>query len=51
VNAGWGQYVRGVATLEIDGQTRSEVDQRFADNVVQNDPQHFRIVPTSELVP
>jgi hypothetical protein len=51
VNAGWGQYIRGVATLEDPERSRSEVDQSFADNVVRSDPQHFRIVPTSELVP
>jgi hypothetical protein len=51
VNAGWGQYIRGVATLEDPDRNRSEVDQSFADNVVRSDPQHFRIVPTSELVP
>ena len=51
VNAGWGQYIRGVATLEDPSRSRSEVDQSFADNVVRSDPQHFRIVPTSELVP
>ena len=51
VNAGWGQYIRGVATLEDGDRNRSEVDQRFAESVVQNDPNNFRIVPTSELVP
>ena len=51
VNAGWGQYIRGVATLEDPSRSRSEVDQSFADNVVRSDPQHFRIVPTSELIP
>jgi hypothetical protein len=51
VNAGWGQYIRGVATLEDPSRSRSEVDQSFADNVVRSDPAHFRIVPTSELVP
>jgi hypothetical protein len=51
VNAGWGQYIRGVATLEDPDRNRSEVDQSFADNVVRSDPQRFRIVPTSELVP
>jgi hypothetical protein len=51
VNAGWGQYIRGVATLEDSDRTRSEVDQSFADNVVRADPNRFRIVPTSELVP
>lgn len=51
VNAGWGQYLRGVATLEDGDRTKSEVDQRFAERVVQNDPNNFRIVPTSELVP
>jgi hypothetical protein len=43
VNAGWGQYIRGVATLEDPSRNRSEV--------VRSDPQHFRIVPTSELIP
>jgi hypothetical protein len=51
VNAGWGQYIRGVATLEDPDRRRSEVDQSFADNVVRNDPEHYRIVPTSELIP
>ncbi len=51
VNAGWGQYIRGVATLEDPDRNRSEVDHSFAENVVRNDPQRFRIVPTSELVP
>ncbi len=51
VNAGWGQYIRGVATLEDPERNRSEVDQSFADNVVRSDPQRFRIVPTSELIP
>ncbi|MDZ7632170.1 MAG: hypothetical protein U5K74_12710 [Gemmatimonadaceae bacterium] len=51
VNAGWGQYIRGVATLEDSDRTRSEVDQSFAENVVRADPNRFRIVPTSELVP
>lgn len=51
VNAGWGQYIRGVATLEDPDRNRSEVDQSFAENVVRSDPQRFRIVPTSELVP
>jgi N-acyl-D-aspartate/D-glutamate deacylase len=50
VNAGWGQYIRGVATLEDPERNRSEVDQSFAENVVRSDPQRFRIVPTSELV-
>lgn len=51
VNAGWGQYIRGVATLEDPDRNRSEVDQSFAENVVRSDPQRFRIVPTNELVP
>lgn len=51
VNAGWGQYIRGVATLEDPDRRRSEVDQSFAENVVRTDPQRFRIVPTSELIP
>ena len=51
VNAGWGQYIPGVATLEDPSRSRSEVDHSFADNVVRHDPPHFRIVPTSELVP
>lgn len=51
LNAGWGQYIRGVATLEDGDRTRSEVDQRFAESVVQADPNGFRIVPTNELVP
>jgi len=50
VNAGWGEYIRGVATLESGDRTRSEVDQRFADHMVRTDPNNFRIVPTSELV-
>ncbi|MCC7051891.1 MAG: hypothetical protein IT355_01405 [Gemmatimonadaceae bacterium] len=51
VNEGWGQYIRGVATLEDGDRNRSEVDQRFAERVVQADPNGFRIVPTNELVP
>lgn len=51
VNAGWGLYLRGVATLEDPSRSRSEVDQSFAENVVTNDPQHVRVVPASELVP
>ena len=51
VNAGWSQYVRGVATLEDTERNRSEVDQVFADNVVRDDPNNFRIVPPSELLP
>jgi hypothetical protein len=51
VNAGWGQYIRGVATLEDPDRRRSEVDQSFADHVVRSDPQRYRIVPTNELVP
>ena len=51
VNAGWGQYIRGVATLDGPSRSRSDVDQSFAGNVVRNDPQHFRIAPTSELAP
>jgi hypothetical protein len=51
LNAGWGQYIRGVATLEDPERNRSEVDQSFAENVVRADPNRYRIVPTSELVP
>ncbi|MCC6242646.1 MAG: hypothetical protein IT353_07375 [Gemmatimonadaceae bacterium] len=50
VNEGWGQYVRGVATLEDPDRNRSEVDQSFADLVVRANPNQFRIVPTSELI-
>ena len=51
VNAGWGQYLRGVATLEEPSRSRSEADQSFAERLVTNDPQQVRIVPASELVP
>jgi hypothetical protein len=51
INLGWSQYMRGVATLEDDGHVRSDVSQSFADDVVRTDPQHYRIVPASELIP
>lgn len=51
INAGWSQYIRDVATLETSGGSRSEVDASFASNVVQADPNNFRIVPPSELLP
>jgi hypothetical protein len=51
INAGWGEYFRDVATLEDSGRSRSQVDVSFANNVVQNDPNNFRIVPSSELLP
>jgi hypothetical protein len=51
INAGWSQYFRDVATLEANGGDRSEVDASFASRVVQKDPNNFRIVPPSELLP
>ena len=51
INAGWSEYFRDVATLETGGGDRSQVDASFASNVVQNDPNNFRIVPANELLP
>jgi hypothetical protein len=51
INAGWSEYFRDVATLETNGGDRSQVNASFASNVVQNDPNNFRIVPPSELLP
>lgn len=51
VNAGWGEYFQGVATIEDPERNRSQVDQSFADSIVRNDPNNFRIVPPSELLP
>ncbi len=51
INAGWSEYFREVTTLETGGGDRSQVDASFASNVVQNDPNNFRIVPANELLP
>jgi hypothetical protein len=51
INAGWGEYFRDVATLEASGTDRSQVDASFASRIVQSDPNNFRIVPPSELLP
>jgi hypothetical protein len=50
INAGWSEYFRDVATLESGG-SREQVNAAFASRVVQNDPNNFRIVPPSELLP
>jgi hypothetical protein len=51
INAGWSEYFRDVATLETNGGDRSQVNASFASNVVQNDPNNFRMVPPNELLP
>jgi hypothetical protein len=50
INAGWSEYFRDVATLESGG-SREQVNAAFASRVVQTDPNNFRIVPPSELLP
>lgn len=50
-SAGWSEYIRDVATLEDNDRNRTQTDASFAARVVQDNPNGFRIVPPSELVP
>jgi hypothetical protein len=52
INKGWDQYIRDTATLEyIDGSRADDVSANFANWLVKEDPQNWRIVPPSELIP
>lgn len=51
INEGWSEYFRDLATAEDNNGNRSQVNQGFASQLVQNDPVNWRIVPASELIP
>lgn len=52
INKGWDQYIRDTATLEyVDGSRADDVSANFANWLVKEDPQNWRIVPGSELIP
>jgi hypothetical protein len=51
MSAGWSEYIRDVATLEDTAQNRQQLNAAFAARVVQDNPNAFRIVPPSELLP
>lgn len=52
INKGWDQYIRDTATLEyVDGSRADDVSANFANWLVKKDPQNWRIVPGSELIP